>query len=278
MLRYRLNPAPSRALPLNVRSAGHYRLTPGQTLVREPGRFLQVFWCISGAGHFEVRATSHAVRPGVVFLYAANEPHTLHAGAEGWEYRWLTFDGTRFPRIQRDYGLARVQAAGPCPAHLFDELDTDLRDPAADGEIRASVKAYEILLRATSPRTDTIRDAAQTSRAADAKAWLDTHFTDARLNVAALATRFHLHRATLHRVFNRHYGVPPVRYLARLRLRLALDLLAGPHLPVAEIAVRCGLPDISHFSKLISRHTGFSPRAYRQRHAHSDDTSAMTRS
>ena len=86
------------------------------------------------------------------------------------------------------------------------------------------------------------------------------------MNVAALAARLGLHRASLHRVFTRRHGVPPVQYLGRLRVRSALELLATTALPVADVAVRCGLPDVAHFSKLVSRHTGFSPRAYRQKH------------
>lgn len=274
MLRYRLNPAPSRPLPLNVRSAGHYRLAPQGRETREPGAFLQVFWSAAGSGSFFVGRTAHAIKPGAVFYYAAGEPHNLRAGPEGWDYRWLTFDGPGFPRIVRDYGLGRVQSAGACPAELFEQLDLALRNPTPEGELRASLLGYEILLRASAPQPDPAQAAPPHADAAAAKAWLDARFADAQLNVAALCARLKLHRATLHRVFTRSYGVPPVQYLARLRLRLALELLADTPLPVADVAVRCGLPDLSYFSKLISRHTGFSPRAYRQNHTrtHGADT------
>ena len=83
-----------------------------------------------------------------------------------------------------------------------------------------------------------------------------------------MTVRLRVHRATLHRVFRRNYGVSPVQYLGRLRLRLALELLTHTRLPIADVAIRSGLPDLAYFSKLIARHTGFSPRGYRQRHAH----------
>lgn len=266
MLRYRLHPAPLRAMPLNVRSAGHYRLEPGRREPRDPGDFFQLFWSVSGQGEMRLGKTVRAIRPGVVFHYAAGEPHDLRAGPAGWEYRWLTFDGPAFSRIVADHGLARSQTAGPCPEHLFVGLDACLRDATAAGEFRASVLAYEILLRASTP-VATPPDDSTDEAAARAKAWLDAHFTDARLNVAALSARLRLHRATLHRVFVKNYGVPPVRYLARLRLRLALELLGDTRLPVAEIAARCGIPDLPYFSKLVARHTGHAPREYRRRHA-----------
>lgn len=267
MLRYRLNARPTRLLPLNVRSAGHYRLAAGQHEQREPGHFLQVFWSVTGGGRMKVGKTSLQIRPDMVFYYSAGEPHEFTAGPEGWDYRWLTFDGARHSRVTRTYGISRAQDAGPCPSVLFEQLDDALRDPTPDGELRASALGYEILLRACAPRTDASLPDTPADGAVAARAWLDAHFTDARLNVTLLAERMRLHRTSLHRLFTRRYGVPPVQYLGRLRLRLALDLLASTPLPIADVAVRCGLPDLSYFSKLISRHTGFSPRVYRQKHA-----------
>ena len=267
MLRYRLRRTPTRSLPLNVRSAGHYQLPANHLEARRAGAFLQVFWCVAGSGTFSASGTSHSIRAGMLFFYKPGEPHHLLAGPEGWDYRWLTFDGPRHRTLPNDYALARVQPAGPCPAHLFDQLDACLRDPTPDGELRASVLGYEILLLASSPQTDTPAHDPRADTAARAKARLDLHFTDARLNVAALARRLAVHRATLHRVFIKNYGVSPVQYLGRLRLRLALELLADTRLSIADVAVRVGLPDLPYFSKLITRHTGYSPRAYRQHHS-----------
>ena len=266
-------------LLLNVRSAGHYHFAPGHRETREPGDFLQVFWCVAGQGKIRAERRVVSIRPGSVFLYHAGEEHELSADdAAGWEFRWLTLDGAHSRSIAKLFRLRREQAAGPCPTSLFEEIDVCLRDPTSVGERRASVAAYEILmlaslgagasheargaggeagdLSAASPKPET---------AQAAKAWLDERFTDPQLNVSALAEKLRVHRASLHRAFAKSYGVAPVQYLGRLRLRLALELLATTRLPIAEVAGRCGLPDCAYFSKLISRHTGYSPRVYRDR-------------
>lgn len=274
MIRYRLTPAPSRPLPLNVRSAGHYRFSAGHREVREPGHFLQVFWSVAGAGQIVVAGKLRPVPTPGVFFYGAGEAHELLAGPAGWEYRWLTFDGSGSAEIPALHELRRVQPAAACPAALFEKLDIELRDPTPAAEARASVLAYEILLHARAPGTGEAATPAGAESADAAKAWLDAHFADHRLNIAELARRHGLHRATLHRVFTRRHGVAPVRYLGRLRLRRGLEMLAGTRLPVAEIASRCGLSDIAYFSKLVSRHTGYSPREYRRRHAHATDAIA----
>ena len=277
MLRFRLHQSPSQALPLNVRSAGHYHFAAGQQEIRPPGEFLQIFWSVAGEGTIRADKRSLTIRPGAVFLYHDGETHELSAGAgaAGWEYRWLTLDGEQFRNVAKLFGLRREQMAGPCPVRLFEELDGCLQDPTAAGERRASVVAYEILLLASLGGGDEARsETPRPETAQAAKAWLDDRFTDSQLNVSALAEKLRVHRASLHRAFVKSYGVAPVQYLRRLRLRLALELLASTRIPIAEAASRCGLPDTAYFSKLVARSTGYSPRAYRLRN---EKTAAKSR-
>ncbi len=270
MLRYRLTQSPSRVLPLNVRSAGHYRFPAGERYTRDAGDFLQVFWSVNGNGRMLLDGKTVTVPTGSLLYYASGEPHELIAGSGGWEYRWFTLDGSCSATVVETWGLQRVQPAGPCPADLFEHMDVALQDPTPTGEARASLLAYELLLRAT----DTAASSTVAGDAEAARAWLDVHYTDARLNVSTLAERFGLHRSSLHRQFTRSHGVAPVQYLGRLRLRRGLELLTTTRLPIADVAVQCGLPDIAYFSKLVSRHTGYSPREYRRRHAQDADATS----
>lgn len=265
MLRFRLHQPPAQTLPLSVRSAGHYHFAAAQKEIRPPGEFLQVFWAVGGEGMIRADRRVLPIRPGMVFLYHAGETHELTAGEKGWEYRWLTFDGEQFRNVAKLFGLRREQAAGSCPVRLFEELDRCLQDATAAGERRASVVAYEILMLAALGSGETRGEEPKPETAQAAKAWLDERFADPRLNVSALAEKLRVHRASLHRAFAKSYGVAPVQYLGRLRLRLALELLATTRLPIAEVAAKCGLPDCAYFSKLVSRHTGYSPRVYRER-------------
>lgn len=265
-LRFRTHANPSLPLPLNVRSAGHYILEGKSGENREAGSFVQLFWCAGGSGKIRWKGKDLSFRPGTVFFYHPGESHHLKAGRSSLEYRWLTLDGAMAENIPSRFGLGRIQSAGPCPAHLFDQLDPCLQDATAEGERRASLVAYRIFLLAASPDSEKKFPEQQIHSVQSAKAWMEAHFMDARLNVSQLSSRFRLHRSTLYRIFMKHYGVAPVQYLNRLRLRQALELLNGSSLPVADVAVRAGIPDIAYFSRLIRKNTGFSPRAYR-RHA-----------
>jgi AraC-like DNA-binding protein len=63
------------------------------------------------------------------------------------------------------------------------------------------------------------------------------------------------------RVFSELAGEPPHRYLVRIRLRRAAELLRMGAL-VTEAALKSGFPDINHFSKTFHRRYGVPPSSY----------------
>ena len=73
------------------------------------------------------------------------------------------------------------------------------------------------------------------------------------------------------RCFKEVTGQTPLEYLTALRITQAKKLLrATPPQSVESIAVGCGYSDEFYFSRVFSKKTGRSPRAYRKSHTTSD--------
>jgi AraC family transcriptional regulator len=93
-------------------------------------------------------------------------------------------------------------------------------------------------------------------------------FIEARLadNVALVdvARECELSVAQFARAFKRSTGLPPHRYLTERRIERARSLLVHTDLPLADVAVRCGFADQSHFTKLFRRSIGVSPGSFRR--------------
>ena len=66
------------------------------------------------------------------------------------------------------------------------------------------------------------------------------------------------------RAFRQSTGVPPHRWLMRHRVQRAKELLRRQALSLADIALRCGFADQSHFTRVFSREVGFSPGQWRR--------------
>lgn len=86
-----------------------------------------------------------------------------------------------------------------------------------------------------------------------------------RLTLAELAAAAHVAPEHLVRLFRRHTGTTPYRYLWAERVRLGVQLLEHSGEPVTHIARRCGFRTSYHFARLVRAATGLSPTQVRQR-------------
>ena len=69
------------------------------------------------------------------------------------------------------------------------------------------------------------------------------------------------------RSFAREYGLPPQQYLKRLRIQTACRALVDTRESIADIALRHGFADQSHFTRELRRMAGVTPGRYREQYA-----------
>ena len=96
-----------------------------------------------------------------------------------------------------------------------------------------------------------------------AMACIEEYFGDesclARARVAAGCSA-----SGLNQRFRRHLGTSPARYLWRTRVERGVSMLRDTGLTVAEISSLCGCKNPFHFSRLVKRSQGTSPREVRR--------------
>jgi AraC family transcriptional regulator len=81
---------------------------------------------------------------------------------------------------------------------------------------------------------------------------------DEPIEVAALAKIAACSPFHFSRVFTRSVGMTPYRYVVRLRLQRATELIRGGRMGLAEVAARTGFADQSHLSRWVRRVHGVS--------------------
>jgi AraC-like DNA-binding protein len=67
------------------------------------------------------------------------------------------------------------------------------------------------------------------------------------------------------RLFRQQYQITPGRFLWQTRVERGVGLLTATGLTVAQVADRCGFKNPFHFSRLLRKMQGISPRQLRQR-------------
>ena len=81
-----------------------------------------------------------------------------------------------------------------------------------------------------------------------------------------LAKALNVGRTTSHKRFVKRCGMPPHRYMRRLRLEHAKELLLSSELSVGVIAEQCGFPDLQYFITLFRKEYGLPPGKFRAKH------------
>jgi AraC family transcriptional regulator of arabinose operon len=228
----------------------------------------------SGHGRFGHGGGEFLASPGDMILL---KPQTLHdygtaCGHQHWELFWTHFiprpawlDLLDWPEIAP--GLMHLPLAGHEVrlriVRRFRELvqlNTGagrLREPLAMNALE------EILLWCEQANPRGIA-ATLDSRIRRALAFIGEHFA-APLTVAKIAAHCGLSPSRFAHLFRTETGETPQRYLELQRLNRARQLLEFTQEPVAAIARQVGFENPFYFTLRFRRHSGASPRAWRNR-------------
>lgn len=93
------------------------------------------------------------------------------------------------------------------------------------------------------------------------------------LRIRALAAEVGLSTSRFARIFRQSTGMPPQRFLQRVRVERARVLLENTTLSVREVMRVVGCRDANHFARDYRRHYGMTPRESRTRPSRSGSAS-----
>lgn len=104
----------------------------------------------------------------------------------------------------------------------------------------------------------------QIARATD---YIEEHYADEKLSLRDLCRHVLMSTSYFSLAFKQCTGETFVEYLTRVRIEKAKALLLATSLKFYEIASRVGYADPNYFSILFKKHTGMTPRDFRERQA-----------
>lgn len=84
-----------------------------------------------------------------------------------------------------------------------------------------------------------------------------------RITVEEVAHAAGIHRSYYSTKFAERIGMPPVKYMQKLRMDRAALLLSETELPITEIALTVGYPELYAFTRFFTHFYGMSPSKYR---------------
>lgn len=227
----------------------------------------EVSFIESGRATYRIGGGTFAATPGDVIVVPAGVEHatTLEGDLQGTAL-WLDptlvdeiADAMRSPGALSATSVTRPKVA-PLAAALREEaIAGDQGDALA---MEALVDAIAVrLVRALRPgdrEREGARPCVRDRRIRAAVERIHADYAQA-LGVDALARTAGMSRFHFTRLFREEVGVAPYRYLLRVRVARAAELLRGGRRSVTEAAFEVGFQDVARFSRTFRQATGHSP-------------------
>jgi len=237
--------------------------------------FHEIFWVEEGQGLHVINGQRRPLRTGLCVCIRANDAHSLRSTAGHPAHLVnIAFPIRTWVALRRRYFSGGPDFfAGSVAGREFDLaplLSTELSASAAElGQGRRSPLKIERFLinffyrlsadaapEASSPLPDWLERACRQIREKNA-------FVGGVPAFARLAGRCPEHLA---RQVRRHLRKTPTDIVNEARLAHAAGQLTGGLCSITDIALDCGVENLSHFYSLFRRHFGCTPRQYRLRH------------
>ena len=99
--------------------------------------------------------------------------------------------------------------------------------------------------------------------AAKIQSWLRDHLHES-LEVGRIADMMHMSTRNFTRVFHRETGMPPAKFVEKLRVEAARRLLEDTDMPLERVAEQCGMGNLVSMRRIFLRHLLVTPSTYRR--------------
>jgi AraC-like DNA-binding protein len=93
--------------------------------------------------------------------------------------------------------------------------------------------------------------------------YIHAHLTE-KLGVDSLSRKAYMSRNEFFKWFRLQFGISPLEYINRERIKLAKQLLGSQNKTVTETAYQCGFTDVNYFVRLFKKSEGITPGTFRE--------------
>ncbi len=267
--RFYLNLRPAEDSDLVLVCGGVERMRSNYLVDRKDFPFYAIEWVTEGRGTIEYGQQQYSLHPGVLFAYGPGMPHTIRndPSANMRKY-YLDISGRHAETLLRRIGLLDQQSVAVSRTvelvELWNLLAQETRENARfSGEICTSL--LRVFLRKVeqqrfdSQRFDSQGDGATSFRRYETiRQAMEQDFLKYR-TVDDVAKEHQISPVYLSRLFQRYGKTGAYRFLLRLRMNHAAELLMEHGMLVKEVAQELSYSDAFQFSRAFKRVYGVAP-------------------
>lgn len=227
------------------------------------------FMVLSGSGSFLYDDIAYKIQSGDCVFIDCQKKYSQISSEDLWTLQWAHFNGVTMETLYTKY----VERGGTPVFHT--EQSTQYRDilnqlyaMAKESGFVASMELSEkimSLMTLIMKETRTIEHSKKKNSRYDLdtiKAYLDEHYAE-KISLDGLAEQFYMDKYYLTKIFRAQYDTTVNKYLNRVRITKAKEMLRFSDLPVEEIGRMVGIPEPNYFARVFKHVEGITPSTYR---------------
>ena len=230
--------------------------------------FNKLYFILSGECSFTILGKEYIGKPGYMYLFPAGKPQSYHNISENRVTKyWIHFDATIGGRNLFDIIQCPSEIAVPNGAYVKRLYKKILKTQADNSSITSVLELQATLYELISYYFHQCGDAIGYNDKLDDNIILIGNYIDKNISrnitVEELAGLVHMHPNYFIRYFRSHFGYSPMKFINKLRIDMAKQLLSSTQKSIGKIASEVGVKDIFYFSNLFKKFTGYSPSEFR---------------
>lgn len=221
-------------------------------------QFVIIQWTFSGHGEMSYGAKTHTVPPEHAFIVTVPEDSAYYyppEGREPWSYGWINFYGDfavhLCQQLREAFGPVLPLRPQGTAGKMLTRLIRQAEERTWGDAYVSSVDCYSFLM-------EWARELEQpTQRREPIPAAIkicQTRFREP-LGVKELAAETGLTREHFSRLFTEATQCSPARFLRKLRVEAAQQLIGQHSISLKEVALRCGFPSAKAMSRALAETT-----------------------
>ncbi len=248
---------------LNPVKCGWHQRKPGGFWGPSVHTYYNLHYVLSGKGEYTFKDKTYKLEKNHIFLIKPNMVIKQQADMDDpWAYSWISFEGSFSEELLSECGFGDGVYTMYCPElyNLFDEF----RHIPHDKEISAiflNAKLYTIIDRLMSLNNVKTYENPVSQYCIKAADYIQANY-QSHITIDGIAKNLGIDRRYFSRIFTKHIGVSPQKYLVDYRLDKAKYLITSGDYSVSEVASSVGYDDIFAFSKIFKKKYGVPPSKY----------------
>ena len=229
--------------------------------------FVVIEYVVSGSGYINCNGIQRKVTAGDFYMLGSEFSGSYSADPKDpYVKKWVNLNGQLMPALLRAYGIKNQVFILHFDAekHLdgildilsrYDEENYD----AADRSIsHILIELFADIRKQQEMQIKELRGASM----ADVERYVESNLLQSDITVESLSNMFYISRRTLHRMFIKEIGVPPLKYITAKKIELAQKMLAE-NMSVEAVSRKLHFSGVEYFRKVFVSVTGCSPQKYK---------------